>query len=368
MSIQDLVKGNPPRDLQEQILSGLLSLSRPLYRAGAAVHRKMYEKGIKKVRSLPCRVVCIGNLTLGGSGKTPVTILAAKRLSEEGKRVVIISRGYKRKRGEKNMVVVQDTQKILASPLEAGDEPYLIAESLPGIPVIVCANRFIAGEYACRNFNPDILILDDGFQHWGLKRDCDIVCIDSGKPLDKLKLLPRGLLREPIEGLKRAQAVIFTRTEKAERLNDQINIVKKIAGNIPVLRLRFQLGELLPVSKEESTNFTEEDYFRKPVMAFCGIANPESFFRLIKQKFKKLEKTIVFPDHVSYTKEHFRSIKSEFVYYNCHIAITTEKDAVKIRHMKLHRMPIYFFNLNTVWEKEQDSNSFTSVLKEAKKP
>jgi len=367
MSVIDLMNGKPPQGLEDQFVSLVLSAARPFYAAGLSLHRTLYKKGIKKVNKLPTRVVCIGNLTLGGSGKTPVTILAARLLSEQGKKVAILSRGYKRASKGKEMVLVSDEQKILSNPKEAGDEPFLLAVSLPGIPIIVGADRFKTGSYAIRQFAPDILLLDDGFQHWGLGRDCDIVCIDSQKPLQNLHLLPRGPLREPLSGLSRAQAVILTRTEHAVQGKDQERIIRMYAPKIPVYKLRYILDEPVPISEIETVDLTPESLARKHVLLFCGIANPESFFRLAEKRIPHVEKKIPFPDHVKYTADRLREIKTEFVYYQCDIAITTEKDAVKLKSAGLPRMPIYYFGLKTEFEQQDGLKQFLALLLEAKK-
>jgi tetraacyldisaccharide 4'-kinase len=367
MSITDLINGKPPEGLEDLLTSLVLSAGRPFYKAGLSLHRALYNKGIKKVNRLSTQVVCIGNLTWGGSGKTPVTILAARLLSEAGKKVVILSRGYKRKSKGKDIVLVSDEQRILSNPKEAGDEPFLMAVSLPGIPIVVGADRFKTGSYAIRQFAPDIILLDDGFQHWGLARDCDIVCIDSQKPMDTLRLLPRGPLREPISGLSRAQAVIFTRTENALRLKEQEQIVRKFAPSIPILKLRYILEGPVPISEIETVDLTPGNLSRKHVLLFCGLANPESFFRLAEKKIPHVEKKIAFPDHVKYNADRLHDIKNEFVYYQCDVAITTEKDAVKLKSAGLPRMPIYYFGLKTEFEEKDNLKQFLSLLLEAKK-
>lgn len=367
MGILDLINGAPPKGLGDYLCAGILSALTPLYRSGAFLHKKMYLKKIKKTQKLPCRVVCIGNLTLGGSGKTPVTMMAARLLSEAGKKVVILSRGYKRLSKDKKMILVSDNQKTLSNPKEAGDEPYMMALSLPGIPVIVGADRILTGQYAIKNFQPDIILLDDGFQHWRLERDCDIVCIDSQKPLDKLRLFPRGALRETLDGLKRAQAVILTRTENAIRMKEQEDLIRRIAGQIPILKMRYNLGEAVPMSDIETEEITPDILQRKRVLLFCGLANPDSFFKLAEKQFRHVEKKIAFPDHVSYTNDQLREIKSEFVYYNCNLAFTTEKDAVKLKAKGVPRMPIYYFTLLTEFDGDVDSRHFLSLLLESKK-
>src|SRR3989338_4045779 len=161
----------------------------------------LYHTGIFKTKRLTCKVISIGNITVGGSGKTPMAIYLAKKLKEKGRKVIILSRGYKGK--VKGIGVVSDGGNILLDPEDAGDEPYLMAAKLKNIPVIVGKDRYKAGLYAIEKFNPDVIILDDGFQHIRLARDIDFLLIDLRKGFGNGHLFPLGMLREPLSGLKR---------------------------------------------------------------------------------------------------------------------------------------------------------------------
>ena len=175
---------------------------------------RLYEKGVLPSKTLPCRVVSIGNLISGGTGKTPMTILVARMIRDMGYRVVVLSRGY-RGRMEKTGGVVSDGRTIFKGPDDAGDEPYLMARILTGIPVVVGQRRYEAGMMAVKRFKPDVIVLDDAFQHLRLKRDLNLVLLDSRSPFGNGHMLPRGLLREPLSALRRAHAVVYTRSEQA---------------------------------------------------------------------------------------------------------------------------------------------------------
>lgn len=367
MSITDLINGQKPDGLEEIITAGLLSAARPFYFAGLHIHKTLYQKGWKKVQHLPCRVVCMGNLTLGGSGKTPSTILAARMLLKSGARVVILSRGYKRTHKSSELVIVSDETHLLASPAESGDEPFLLARSLPGVPVIVCADRHKGGMEAIERFKPDIIILDDGFQHWRLARDCDIVCLDSLQPLKNLRLFPRGTLREPPAALARAQAALFTHVDKPENIADQVQYVRSFNTALPIFYLRYELGECFPLSMGTSP-ISAEDFESKQVFLFCGIARPESFFRLAAQRARRVAGTLALPDHVRYDKDCMRDLSHAFSRTNAEYLLTTEKDAVKLESAGLPRIPVHYFRLKTQLHGEGAPGEFLKILLESQKP
>ena len=192
-----------------------------LYRLGVWTRLRLYEAGIFRRQSMGCLTISVGNITVGGTGKTPVVEMLAKALSEGGRKVAVLSRGYKSKRPPRHEMlgaaeedystrVVSDGEKVLLDPIHAGDEPYLLAKNLNGVAVLVDKNRIRAGEYAISRLGADTLILDDGFQYLTLGRRLDFVLIDCTNPFGNGHLLPRGLLREPLSGLKRRSWVCFT--------------------------------------------------------------------------------------------------------------------------------------------------------------
>jgi len=204
-----------------------------LYGSIVRTREFFYQKKIFKSRKLPCKVISVGNLTVGGTGKTPMTIHLARRLSCQGYKTAVISRGYGG-RSEKSAAIVSDGQQILLQSDEAGDEPFMIARNLKHIPVIVGQNRVKAGWLAIEKFAPDVIVLDDAFQHLKLVRDIDLVLLDYRRPYGNNHLLPRGTLREPISALARADAFILTRCDAVPG-EDQAAL-KKIIGNRPVFK------------------------------------------------------------------------------------------------------------------------------------
>jgi tetraacyldisaccharide 4'-kinase len=298
----------------------------------------IYKKGLLQSKRLPCPVISIGNLTIGGSGKTPMTIYAAELIQSLGYSVAIISRGYKGQ-AEKIGGVVCDGRRICMGPDTAGDEPFMVAQRLKTVPVIVGQNRFKAGRLAIQEFKPDVLLLDDAFQHLKLHRDLDLVLLDSIEPLGNTFLFPRGTLRETASALSRGDAVILTRSDigKAPSL-DQI---KKHVPRMPIFHsshipyiYKIVTGNSIQ-SQDSSTSSSEYDFgaFKnKRVFAFSGIASNDDFRRTIESFQCKLENFSEFPDHHQYSEKELDKVVKSAMDVSAEFIFTTEKDYVRIAH------------------------------------
>lgn len=275
----------------------------------------LYGIGVLKAKRAGCKVISIGNITTGGSGKTPVTIKVASFLKARGKKAVILSRGYKRKKT--GMVVVSDFNRVLAGHEDAGDEAYLMAEKLKGVPVIVSSDRVEAARHAIKEFSADAIILDDGFQHLRLARDVNVVLIDGEKRFGTGYLLPRGVLRESISGLSRADCFMVK----------GLGVPFEIAGaGKPVFGFSYK-PSMLRSSDGNERPF--EFLRRKKVAILSGIASPESFERTVKELGATIEKIFIYPDHHAYSKEDVFEITAEVKGLDA--VITTEKDVVKLK-------------------------------------
>ena len=340
--------GNIKREIQEIMTgereSGSLFLNLFLFAisigyGGIVLLRKtLYNKGLLRSRRLPCPVISIGNLTVGGSGKTPMAIYIAELIQALGYTVTIISRGYKGQ-AEKIGGVVCDGRKICMRPDTAGDEPVMVAKRLKTVPVIVGKNRIRAGRLAILEFKPDILLLDDAFQHLKLYRDLDLVLLDSKNPLGNTYLFPRGTLREPASALSRGDAVIITRSDigKVPSL-DQIKkhvprtpifysfhipyIYKIVAGNSAQLQDRLTI----------SSKYDFDVFKNKRVFAFSGIANNDEFRRTIESFHCRLENFTGFPDHHQYSDTELDEILKSATDLSVEVIFTTEKDYVRMAH------------------------------------
>ena len=240
-------------------LNLLLTLLSKAYGAGVRLRRDGYALGFLKSRKLPCTVISIGNLTTGGTGKTPMAIYVAERVRRLGYRVAVISRGYKGA-SEKSGGIVSDGNTILMDPNTAGDEPFLLAASLKGIPVLVGHDRYQSGMHAINRFQTEVVILDDAFQHLALFRDLNLLLLDSSIPFGNGHLLPRGTLREPASTLRFSDALIMTRSPQpfCSHLEPwAMNRPVFCAIHEPYFSSRFSAGEKLAFQTHEP--FTEDE-------------------------------------------------------------------------------------------------------------
>lgn len=300
--------------------------------AGLMVLRaRLYQEGVLPAKTLPCCVVSVGNLIVGGTGKTPMTILIARMFRDMGCRVVVISRGY-RGRMENTGGVVSDGHTIFTGPEDAGDEPYLMARVLTGIPVVVGKRRYEAGMMAVMRFKPDVIVFDDAFQHLRLHRDLNLVLLDHRSPLGNGHVLPRGPLREPRTALHRAHAVIFTRSHQAEI--PSVPIV--LAGCRPVFHSMH-----VPVIRK--TGQTEDDRYiaeamgidnlkGQKIVAFAGLADNEQFFDSLVQAGCNIRAKFSFADHHRYGSNDLDAIAAAAKAVAADLVVTTFKDYVKIEN------------------------------------
>ncbi len=286
----------------------------------------LYKIGIFKTNKLPCKVISLGNITVGGTGKTPACLLVAAILQDAGEGVAILSRGY-RGRAKKKVNVVSDGKKLLLNEELAGDEPFLMAKKLRTTPVLTSKNRFLGGTYACDNLGVGVVVLDDGFQHLGLKRDLNICLIDTGRGFGNDCLLPLGILREPIRGLRRAD--IFLINNNGGGSQNKNIISKKIAEfkHDPVI---FE-ADYEPTCLREvggKKKFAGNYLKGKKVCAFSGIANTESFVSILEKLGAIVIHMSSFPDHYRYSRKDLEKIKK--MAGSTDFIVTTEKDGVKL--------------------------------------
>ncbi len=308
--------------------SVLLFLS-VIYGAVMRIRARWYATGLLPSRRLPCRVISIGNITAGGTGKTPTTIYVAQHIRDMGYRVVVISRGYKG-RLESDGGVVSDGQTIFKGADEAGDEAYLLARVLKGIPVVVGRRRYDAGKLAVSRFKPDVIVLDDAFQHLKLKRDVDLVLLDRHAPYGNGQLLPRGTLREPTSALQRSNAIIFTRSGTGS----EVNAIDRIwRGRCPVFHTLHR-PVVRMIDSDKGTFLTSSKNISvlkgQRVVAFAGLADNTQFFNTLKQADCNLIQTIAYEDHFRYDRSDLDRIVAEAKKLNADSLVTTLKDYVKI--------------------------------------
>ena len=316
-----------------------------------------------KPKSLPGTVVSIGNLTVGGTGKTPATCMLAEWALDEGYQVAVLSRGYAGKYKTK-IFEVSDGSGIHGGSLEAGDEPYLLAKRLPGVPVVVSKNRYAAGLYASDKFKADFFILDDGFQHLALKRDFDLVLVDAANPFGNGRLLPWGPLREPLDQLKRAQAVIMTRSTQAPAIDDSSMMINKQFPGKPLFK-----GDHIPDKVVFPAKGTRQDigFLKgKRVMAFAGIARPGRFKETLTQVGAEVMGFKCFRDHYIFNQEVFQNMIAEKKNVGADYLITTEKDWVRLEHLADEYPDLAYLTIRFELLSEKD-RFFQMIKKSAEK-
>lgn len=294
----------------------------------------LYRSGLFKTRRLPARVISVGNLTLGGTGKTPTVMLIAETLQAQGFKPAILSRGYG---GEtvNEVNVVCDGKAVLLDPEIAGDEPVMMAHRLKNVPILTGRNRFKTGRYALEHLGADTLILDDGFQHLALHRDLNILLCDHKSPFGNEVIFPAGHLREPLQAVRRADLICVTRYGPAGNLEAVQRVNSK---QVPLVKMTFEAETLVQVSTGESTGL--DAMKDRPVAALCGIAQPKAFLKSLEQAQARVVSHHIFPDHFQYLPEHLRAVEEKARAAGAEWLVTTEKDAVKLLKFEFS-IPVY---------------------------
>ncbi len=301
----------------------LLTPLTPLYAAAVHARSAAYARGFLKSHRLPAPVVSVGNLTFGGTGKTPTVIALVRDLARRGRRPAVLTRGYGRRDTTSLVLIGPDTG---LSAERAGDEPLEMAERLPGVPIVVDADRAHGGREAIRH-GADVLILDDGFQHLAVERDLDIVLLDAADPWGGGHLPPRGRLREPVAALRRASAVIVSKLEAGDNgvLEKIRRRIEALAPAVPILstrlvvsRLRTPDGPLPPAALD-----------RRRVLAFAGLGRPQGFEQLLERHGARVVARRWFADHHLYTRQELAALADEAQRLGA-MLVTTAKDAVKL--------------------------------------
>lgn len=326
-SLGSLQAGRPT--LPQRAWRLLLAVAEPGYRAGIGIREWSFASGLRSVRRLPCPVISVGNLTVGGSGKTPCTIALATWLRARGRAAGILLRGYGR-RGS-GVAVAADPGGAPAHWEAVGDEAILLARRLPGVPVVVGGSRFQAGREALRRFPLDLLLLDDGFQHRQLHRDLDLVMLDATDPFGGGRLLPRGRLREPVAALRRAHAIILSRADQVRELAGVRRRLEQIAPGAPQILARHRPAGLADLAGGEAWPL---GFLRgRRVLAVSGIANPAGFHRTLMDLGAVAAGTLPFPDHHPYDSDDLRRVQEVAREAGAEVIVTTEKDAVRMPPM-----------------------------------
>jgi tetraacyldisaccharide 4'-kinase len=304
----------------------LWPLSR-LYGTAVSFRNRRYDREPSRVGKLPVGVVSVGNLTVGGSGKTPVVAVVARELLARGDRVAVVSRGYGR-RSTAPYVLVADGNTILASCEESGDEPLELARDVPGLAVAVGPDRLECGQKLLEALGPHVLVLDDGFQHRRLHRDLDLVCFDSGEAASSLRLLPLGRLREPLSSLARADAVVLTRFRESDSVEELRSLLSRAAGReLVTLRARSRFTGFSRVDGP-ALKISADGFRDRPVGVLLGIARPD---RVLEAIPARVVTRLLRRDHHWWRAAEIHSLAGRARRAGAEALLTTGKDAVKIR-------------------------------------
>ncbi len=348
------------------VLQGLSSL----YLAAVNVRLWMYARRLNRQHALGCMVISIGNLTVGGTGKTPVVEMFARALQAGGRRVAILSRGYKSKqppllrrlalalsgsRSADPPRVVSDGTSILLDSRHAGDEPFMLARNLHDVAVLVDKNRAKSGSYAIRKFGADILLLDDGLQHLKLRHRLDVVLIDRTAPFGNGHLLPRGTLREPPQSLRRANYIFITKCngENLAPLIERIRRHNRVAEIVQCAHAPVHLRDVWS-GQIEPLQWLKE----RRIGAVSAIARPESFEEGLLALGAKIELSRTFEDHHRFSEREIRAFFDRCLRRGLDAVVTTEKDAVRFPRMRDAGLPVLFLRVQIeildggdIWER-----------------
>lgn len=302
-----------------------------------------YRVGVFRTMKLPRRVISVGNITVGGTGKTPMVLELASHFQKRGNQVAVLSRGYGREGDGATYRLVSDGQRILESPERAGDEAYFIARELPGIIVAVAKDRFRAGLRLLEKYKIDLFILDDGYQHLRLYRDLNILLLKSDRPFGNGFLLPRGTLREPPSGMNRANLILVTGKKSGIEIPSG-PVQPKYPEGIPVCRVFFRGASFRNMTSGEEVK--AETLSGKKCLLVSGIADPASFKKLVESQGIAVERELVFPDHHKYLPDDLDAVENIARYRKVDVVITTDKDAVKWKSFNGNDVPVLVLKLS----------------------
>lgn len=335
------------------LVLSLLRVLSVLYEVGVRLKLSCYNHHLLPTTKLDCCVISIGNITVGGTGKTPTAQKVALMIRDMGYRVVILNRGY-RSHWQEKIGVVSDGKKIYMTAYEAGDEAFLMAKQLPGIPVVIGKERAITGQYAVDKFKAEVIILDDGYQHWQLHRDLDVVLVDTLNMFGNGSILPRGTLREPLKNLSRADLFLLTKCDQSSPISratlcDQLHRYKPNAPIVESIHKPCAFIEIADWYKNDGSKALPLEALKgQEVMVFSAIGNPSSFEQTMAGEGLQIAEAIRYPDHHDYGMVEMQYIMERAISKRVTALVTTGKDAVKIptEFIYLHReVPLYVLDM-----------------------
>lgn len=321
-----------------------------IYGLAAGARNTLYDRGIFESYSLAVPTVSIGNLTTGGTGKTPLVAYVARMLEDSGEKVCVLTRGYGR-RNASERVLVSDGDSVLCDARAGGDEPVELAYKLLGKAAVVAdRERVAAAEWARAQLGSTVFVLDDAFQHRRAKRDLDIVCIDATNPFGNGRVLPAGMLRENLDNLTRADVAVITRCDLVSDVSSIEKEIRRLAPRVAIYQSSNKITGIYALDKILSgrgNGSSDEQILETPALAFCGLGNPSNFFRQLEKEGLVLAGRKTFPDHHFYSAKDIAEIEKRAKSAGARYLITTVKDAVRLVGMKID-LPCYVAEIETV--------------------
>ena len=313
-----------------------------VYGVGIRLRNLFYRRGLLRTFAVDAPVISVGNLTTGGTGKTPLVQWIAEELATSGRRACVLTRGYAR--NSSGRVVVSDYTGVLSNVEEAGDEAFLLAQNLAGRVAVICdSDRVAAARWAIEHLQSDVFVLDDAFQYQRIKRQLNILTIDATNPWGNGTLLPAGNLREPVSELQRAGCIVITRADVAEDLDQLLAQIRQRVPHVPLFTSRVRTAAIDSLTTNSTCKSLTDS--KAPVMAFCGVGNPTAFFALLRRDGWELTHTREFRDHHKYTQRDIDRIVQEALKRNANCILTTQKDAVKLSTLAFD-IPCYVVDIS----------------------
>ncbi|MDD5045188.1 MAG: tetraacyldisaccharide 4'-kinase [Candidatus Omnitrophica bacterium] len=358
-----IITGDKKKGYLASFTRACLLLMSLCYRITLLAIKSLYKLKLLNKQRLNAKVISVGNITWGGTGKTPLVAYIGFRLKKDGRKVAVLTRGYKRKYSAATSVSYNgmdlDSRPIGLN--EAGDEALLLSAELSDVPIGIAADRAKAARVIIEKFHPDTFILDDGFQHWRLMRDLDIVAIDATNPFGNGHIMPWGIMREPRCALKRADIFVLTKTNVHPDTAELKTILNKINPGALIVEARYDIAGLYAAGDLKKDMQDVSRFRNRAVACVSSIANPEAFEKMLSGAGMNVARAFRYSDHYHYAKKDVQDILDACQVGNISEVITTEKDLVRLKDYLPDNGAVKFFVLKISMNITQDEAFFKRI-------